>query len=151
MEQYKIKPRTLGQILGRLSLQLLPAILVATAVLLTIRVLHLSSIAIYRIALITCIAVLAGIYFIGWHKLKRIYASYTLTISGNVIIREQQNTPTIKLSFTEVNEIAKHPDGSYTITGKHRQEVIGIPEYIENSNGLERALNEIRPVVLKAS
>lgn len=137
--------------LGQLSLQLLPVILLFTAVLLGVRLLHLSSIAVYRIALAAPIAAVGIIYFMGWQKLMRLYQSYTFTISGNVIIREQENQPTVRLSFTEVNEIAKHPDGSYTITGKHYQEKIGIPEHIDNRKGLERALNEIRPVVSKAS
>lgn len=151
MEQFKIKPPTRAQILGQLSLQLLPVILLFTAALLGVRLFNFSSITVYRIVLAISIAVLGIIYFIGWKKLMRLYRSYTFTISGNVIIREQVDTPTVKLSFSEVNEIAKHPDGSYTITGKHYQEKIGIPEHIDNRKGLERALNEIRPVVSKAS
>lgn len=122
-----------------------------TAGLLFIRVFHLSSLTVYRIALAICIAIMVAIYFIGWRRLLRIYRSYTLTISGNVIMREQANAPTVKLSFIEVNEIAKHPNGSYTIKGKSPDECIEIPNQIDNIHTLERALNEIRPMILKAS
>lgn len=146
-----MKPPTKAQMLGLLSLQLLPVILSVTAGLLTIRLLHLSSLAVYRIALAICIGIMLAIYFIGWRRLLRIYHSYTLTISGNVIMREQVNAPTVKLSFTEVNEIAKYPNGSYVVKGKGASEVIEIPHHIADTFMLERALNEIRPMVLKAS
>lgn len=137
--------------LGRLSLQLFPVILSVSAGLLYIRVFHLSSLTVYRIALAICVGILLAIYFVGWQRLKRIYRSYTLTISGNVIMREQVNAPTIALSFTEVNEIAKYPNGSYVVKGKTDSEVIEIPKHIADTFTLERALNEIRPMVLKAS
>jgi hypothetical protein len=151
MEQFKMNQPDRVQILGRLSLQLLPAILMVTAGLLFIRVFHLSSLTVYRTALGICATLLLALYFIGWQKFKRMYYSYTLTISGNVIMREQANAPTVKLSFIEVNEIAKHPNGSYTIKGKSPDECIEIPNQIDNIHTLERALNEIRPMILKAS
>lgn len=151
MEQFKIKPLTRAQILGQLSLKLLPFILLVTAVLLTVRLLHLSSLTIFRISLVASVAIMVSVYFIGWRRLKAIYRSYTLTISGNVIMREQADAPTVKLSFIEVNEISKHPNGSYTIKGKNHGEVIRIPAYIADTFTLERALNEIRPMISKAS
>lgn len=151
MEQFRLKPPTRAQIIGQLSLQLLPAILSVTAGLLLIRVFHLSSLTVYRIALAICIAIMLCIYFVGWRKLLLIYHSYTLTISGNVIMRERADEPTVKLSFVEVNEIAKHPNGSYTIKGRSDNEVIEVPSHMADTFVLERMLNEIRPMVLKAS
>lgn len=151
MEQFKIEQPTKAQIIGKLSLQLLPAILLVTAGLLTIRLFHLSSLTVYRIALSICIIALLAIYFVGWRKLVSIYQSYRLTVSGNVIMREQANAPIIKLSFSEVNEITKHPNGSYTIKGRSSNDVIDVPPYINDTPTLERVLNEIRPIVQSAS
>lgn len=151
MEQFKIKPLTKAQILGQLSLKLLPLILFFTAGIALVRLFHIDGNTLFIGLVVTCsIAVVAG-YIIGWGRIKTLYKSYTLTISGNAVIREQYDLPTVVLSFTEINEIAKHPDGSYTIKGKHQHEVIGIPEYIDNRLLLERSLNEIRPMVAKAS
>lgn len=69
---------------------------------------------------------------------KSLFESYKLTITNNLITREQLNTPSISIYFNEIKEIAKYKNGSLTITGKDTAELIIIPFQIENYPQLER-------------
>lgn len=89
-----------------------------------------------------------GVYR-GINRQKALFDSYTLTVTNNLITREQYNTPTISIYFTEITEIAKHKNGGFTIRGKDTQDLIGIPTQIDNYSQLETTLEVIRPFVIK--
>jgi hypothetical protein len=85
----------------------------------------------------------------GVNRQKALFESYTLTITNNLITREQVNTPTISIYFNDVKEIAKHKNGSFTIKGKETVDLIGVPVQIDNHTQLETALQQIQPIVVK--
>jgi hypothetical protein len=93
-------------------------------------------------------AVFFGLYR-GMRRVKKAYESYELTISENLIAREQQNTPTIAIYLTEVREIIKRRNKGFIVRGKTLNDMILIPAQIENYDQLEAALDHIKPVTTK--
>lgn len=85
----------------------------------------------------------------GIKKSKAMAESYELTISDQLIVREQMNTPDISILVSEVIEIAKHPKGGFTIKGSRKNGTIIVPVLIENREQLEAALQQIHPITIK--
>lgn len=89
--------------------------------------------------------------FLGAKKQKLLLDSYTLTITNNMITREQLNTPTVSIYFSEVKEIIKDKNGAFLIKGKSANDLIIIPSQIDNHKELELMLNSILPVTVKVN
>ncbi len=81
----------------------------------------------------------------GIKRQRVLYESYRLTIDENSITREQFNTPTIRIMKSDITLIAINPNRSITIKGRDNREVIGIAPQIEDYEGLEQVLREVRP------
>lgn len=89
--------------------------------------------------------------YLSLKRLKSQLSSYVLTINENEIIREQNNMPTIRHLKSDITEIIKNHNGSFTIKARSNKDVIGIPIKIENSDKLESLLNQIKPVQIRTS
>lgn len=99
--------------------------------------------------LVTLLLVFSGIgVYRGIKKLNAFGESYTLTITENIVAREQTGAPPVSVYFNDISEILKHKNGSFTIKGKEPGEIIVIPAQIDNYPQLEARLQEIHPVVL---
>lgn len=94
------------------------------------------------------ILVSIGVYR-GVKRQMALFNSYTLTISNNLISRDQLNTPPISIYFNDIKEIIKHKNGSFTIKGKETGDLIGVPPQIDNYPQLEEILNRIQPITIK--
>ena len=68
----------------------------------------------------------------GVNRQKEIFDSYRLTLDNNAITREQHKTPTITISNTDVIEIVKNSNGSFTLKGNSPVNVIGVPSQIDD-------------------
>ena len=88
-------------------------------------------------------------FFRALRRIKKAYESYELTISENLIAREQANTPTISIFLGEVDEIIKRRNKILMVRGKTVRDMILIPAQIENYEQLETVLNEIKPITTK--
>lgn len=82
-------------------------------------------------------------------RVKKMFASYELLITDNLISREVVNTPTISIYVNEVQEIIRHRNGSYMIKGTKANDLILVPKQIENREQLELILDQIKPVTTK--
>lgn len=82
-------------------------------------------------------------------KQKALLQSYTLTVTNNMITREQLDTPTVSIYFNDISEIIKNTNGNFLIRGKDPVDFITIPAQINDHAGLEVILNQIRPVIEK--
>jgi hypothetical protein len=85
-----------------------------------------------------------------YSRTKRMYESYELQISDNLIGREQANTPAISIYFKDVEEIVKRKNGTFMVRGATATDLIFIPKYIENYEQLETALGQIKPIAAKS-
>jgi hypothetical protein len=74
-----------------------------------------------------------------------LFESYRVTIDESAIIREQFNTPTIRIMKSDITLIAKNANKSLTIKGRNNREVIGIGAQIEDYDELEKILRQIKP------
>ena len=77
---------------------------------------------------------------------RRIMMSYTLTITDSGITREQDNTPTISISFMEVREIIKTRKGAFLIKGVDRKDLIYILRDLNEDGKLEQKLQSFAPI-----
>lgn len=89
--------------------------------------------------------------FIGLKRQKKNFESYVLKITDVAVVREAIHVPVITIPKAAVREIIKNANGSFTIIGESRINAIGVPAQIENPDVLERLLNEIKPVQVRAS
>lgn len=87
----------------------------------------------------------------GVNRQKEIFDSYRLTLDNNAITRQQHKTPTITISNTDVIEIVKNSNGSFTLKGNSPVNVIGVPSQKDDYEKLEKSLAEIRKISLKSS
>lgn len=78
------------------------------------------------------------------------FESFQLTITEDAVIREQLYTPTITIPRNRINEIFRTGAGVICIVGDSKLNAIGVPAQIENRDGLEHALAEIKPIVSKS-
>jgi hypothetical protein len=153
MQVFKSKRDGFKEIRKKMLLRLIPTLLIAGAVGIMISTINSkqngNDINVLPIIIpITAAALVFGIYR-GVNRQKAIYESYTLTITDNLVTREQLNTPTISIYFNDIREIAKHKNGGFTIKGKETVDLIQVPVQIDDYLQLEKALQQIQAIVEK--
>jgi hypothetical protein len=79
------------------------------------------------------------------------FESYRLTITDGEIIREQFNTPDIRIPRDGVKEIVRARNGAFAVIGESKINAILIPAQIEDSDKLELLLSEIKPITFKSA
>ncbi len=82
----------------------------------------------------------------GSKKQRLLLESYRLTVTGNLLTREQANTPEITIYFNEVTAITQYKNKSLLVRGKTATDYIVIPYGINDYEGLVATLSAIRPI-----
>lgn len=153
MKVFKIRQDGFKEIRKKILLRSIPVLLIAGAVGITISTINSkqkeNDVNVLPIVIPVIAAAIGFGLYRGVNRQKTLFESYTLTITNNLITREQLNTPTISIYFNDIKEIAKHKNGSFTIKGKETIDLIGIPAQIDNHPQLETALQQIQPIVAK--
>lgn len=152
MQIFKIRQDGFKEVKKQILVRTIPIMLIAVTVGITISSINSKDKATDINILLIIIALAAasigfGLYR-GVNKQRVLFESFTLTITNNLITREQLNTPTISIYFNEVKEIVRHKNGSFTIKGKETGDLIGIPAQIDNPAQLETALQQIKPIAV---
>ncbi len=75
--------------------------------------------------------------------------SYVLTIGPDYLLRQQADTPDIRLSFTAVTRTEHLPGRYLRVIGSAKYQTIGIPESIENFEEIRKAVMEIVPETIR--
>ncbi len=78
----------------------------------------------------------------GVKRQKAIYDKYMLFIDENGITREQGNTASMKLLFSEITKITKNNQGGFVIVGKNFANSIIVPAQVENIEEFEKIIND---------
>lgn len=153
MQTFKIRQGGFKEIKRQMLIRTLPIMLIAVTVGIVISSINSKDKATdvnvlpFVIPLIA-VAVGYGLYR-GVNRQKALFESYTLTITNNLVTREQLNTPTISIDFNDIKEITKHKNGSFIIKGKETVDIIGIPAQVDNYSQLEIELQQIQPIIVK--
>lgn len=153
MQIFRIRPDGFKEIKKKLLIRAVPLMVITAAFGVTISTINSNAkdtdVNVLPFVIPTvAIALGIGIYR-GINRQKTLFDSYTLTITNNLISREQLNTPVISIYFSEIKEIVRHKNGSLTIKGKEATDLIGIPPQIDNYLQLETALQGIHPVTVQ--
>lgn len=91
------------------------------------------------------------IAYFGSQGFRRSLDSYTLTFEGNLITRDQHNTPTITFTKADIREITRDKKGSYRIKAESWSSFMIIPAEVEHPDRLYKLLSNIVPVIDKPS
>jgi hypothetical protein len=153
MQTFKIRQEGFKEIKKQMLIRTLPVMLIAVTTGVVISSINSKEKAADANILPIIIPLIAasvgfGLYR-GVYKQKFLFESYALTITNNLITREQLNTPTISIYFNDIKEITKHKNGSFTVKGKETVDLIGIPAQIDDYSQLETILQQIQPIVVK--
>lgn len=152
-EQYKIKAEGFGEIRKQIIIRTIPMGLIALAVGIGISVYNSdgqdNQVSVLPIVIPICLGALAFGISKGLNRQKLLFESYKLSISNDEIIREQTNTPTIRIPYSDINSIIKDDKGNFSIKGNKALDIIGVPSQIENYEQLEKLLNQILPIETK--
>jgi hypothetical protein len=87
----------------------------------------------------------------GLNRQKRLFDSYTLTVEEDDLVREQSDTPVIRIPKKDITRITKGVEGNFTIKGSQAGYEIVVPAQIENHSELERILQALGPVTVLTS
>ena len=152
-QQFKIKPNGFNEIRNAILLKTIPLVLISAFA--GIALSYYSSIGknddinILPFLIPFFIIIITLGLFLGIKRQKLIFNSYTLSISNEMIIRYQMNTPTISMSVNEIKEIHKSKNGAFSIKGNSHLNIIYVPVQIENAEKLEEMLNNIKQIQVK--
>jgi len=146
MQQFKIPAKGLAELRKKVLIRSLPTMLIAGAV--GIFVGNINSKGtdnmMVTLAPVCFVVLILGFsLYRGIKKQMSLLESYTLIFENNAVTRQQINTPTITIDFSDITQILKNRNGTFTIKTKNPRDVIGVPVQIENYNELEQLLNEI--------
>lgn len=155
MHTYKIKQDGFKEIKKQTLNRILPIMILAITVGITIGSINSkgkgNNIIVLPITItLAAVTVGFGIYR-GLNRQKALLESYQLTLTNNLIAREQFNTPAVSIYYNDIREIIKNKNGSFIIKGKDRTDLIVIPAQIENYSDLENRLFQVKPFATKSS
>lgn len=109
--------------------------------------------AVFGFGLITAL-LLTYIFFVvpqrAQRRLATCWDSYKLTVGSDYLLRQQGDTPDIRLPFSDVKRVERLQGRYLRVIGSERFQVIGIPESIENFEEVLAAVCQIaRPANLQ--
>jgi hypothetical protein len=154
MQQFRISPENLAKMKKKILIRFISLPLIGFTFAFIVGVINLKTahVSIDSVYLVPCLLPLIYIGFSGFRFVRmrtRLLESYTLTLSDNLISREQHNTPDISIYFNDITEINKNKNGTFTIRSKNPQDIINVPVQIEKYNELEQLLNDIMLITEK--
>ncbi|MCX6318459.1 MAG: hypothetical protein NTW29_14300 [Bacteroidetes bacterium] len=150
LQVYKLKPSAFfimrKKVILRIILLLLGMLAIIGAILIsngTFKNIDGSSVLIFCIALPFF---LFYVLFRTFRRMKKVYETFTITITRDAIIREQANTPVLMIRNDEIKKIIRFKNGTICIKGDSLLNQIAIPEGIDGSEELEDALKKVLPL-----
>ncbi len=150
IEQYKIKPDGFKEIRKQVIIKTIPLGLIALATGIGVSVLNPNGqdnqTNVLPFVISIGLAALVFSIYKGINRQKLLFDSYKLSISDDGITREQSNTPTINIPYSDINSITKDDKGNFSIKGQTATDTIGVSYLIENHEQLEQKLSQIRPI-----
>ncbi|MES1225687.1 MAG: hypothetical protein ABUT20_59970 [Bacteroidota bacterium] len=155
MQEFKIKQEGLKEIQHLAIKKAVPLFIIVIAVVIAVNLFQSKDkeldIYVLLIALPLAGLLIGFSFYRGLKRQRKLLESFTLTLTENMIMREQLNTPPIGIYLKEVTEITKHTNGTFMIRGTDKRDLICVPRQIEKYTQLEIELNRIKPVRLKTS
>ncbi len=145
MNEFKIKENGFKEIRKQILIHTIPLVLIAAAVGIVISEYGSNNNAGSEINVLPyVIPIIIGALALGLNKgIKRqkvIYESYNIKIDDTCIIREQANTSSVRILFTDIKKITKTNQGGLVITGNNSSDILLVPSQIDDMASLENIL-----------
>lgn len=142
MDVYRLSPRSITALRRRLLLATTPLAVAAIVTGLVIAQ-HAQEFSFGTLAISACISVAAighGL-FVSLTRSTAAWRSYTLTVSGDGLVRRQAFVPDLTLARSDVTAIITGHDGGLLIRGANSRHVIHVPAGIERRDDLHARLS----------
>ena len=78
-------------------------------------------------------------------RLAKCWDTYVLEIGPDYMLRQQADTPDIRMSFSEVKRIEYLPERYLRVIGNRKRDVIGIPEGLDNFSDVLLQVSNVFP------
>jgi hypothetical protein len=78
-------------------------------------------------------------------RLAKCWDTYVLEIGPDYLLRQQADTPEIRMSFSEVKRIEHLPERYLRVIGNTKRDVIGIPEGLDDFSDVLLELSNVFP------
>lgn len=145
MKQFRIKENGFNEIRKQILVRMIPLVVISASFGLVIVEYNSASsgrpdINVFPIV----IPIILGAFSYGIYKAvkrqKLLYETYVVKFDDDCLIREQANTPTIKILYKDIKKITKPNLGGIVIVGNNSSNVIFVPAQIDDMPGFEDAL-----------
>lgn len=145
MKEFKIKENGFNEIRKQILVRTIPLVLISATFGLVIVEYNSANSGHPEVNVLPIvIPIILGAFAYGIFKAvkrqKRIYETYVVKIDDSCVIREQGNTPTIKILYTDIKKITKPIQGGIVIVGNNSSNVIFVPAQIDDMSGFEDTL-----------
>lgn len=151
MHTFKIRPNGFNEIrkalLVRIVTGTIAGVAVASLFLLLTSDGHESTETLVSIGIVTIGGVVSDVFSVK--RQKKMYDTYTLTITEEHITRQTFNTPDLTIPRNSVKEIVRAKNGALIIAGESELNNILVPHVIEQAEEVERLLSQIKPITIK--
>jgi len=87
----------------------------------------------------------------GLDRQRKLFESYTLAVEEHDLVREQSDTPVIRIPKKDITKITKGVEGNFAIKGSQAGDEIVVPAQIEQYAELEQILRGLGPVTVLSS
>jgi len=155
MQQFRIKPEGFNEIRKKILYTRVPFILLVSIIGIAISQVNSKDNENAMLVWIITIPLMVISVSIGFNRgmkrQRKLYESYLLSITSNLITREQFNTATVSIYFNEIQRVTKGKDGGFVIQGKESADIIIVPPQIEDIDMVEQFLNNISPISQNAN
>lgn len=145
MKEFKIKETGFKEIRKQMLVRMIPLVVISASFGLVIVEYNSSNsgrpdINVLPIVIPIILGVFAYGIFKAIRRQKLIYETYVVKMDDACLIREQANTPTIKILYKDIKKITKPKLGGIVIVGNNSSNVIFVPAQIDDMTGFENAL-----------
>lgn len=145
MKEFKIKENGFNEIRKQILVRMIPLVLISATFGLVIIEYNSANSGHPEVNVLPIvIPIILGAFAYGIFKAvkrqQRIYETYVVKIDDGCVIREQANTPTIKILYTDIKKITKPNQGGIVIVGNNSSNVIFVPAQIDDMSGFENTL-----------
>jgi hypothetical protein len=148
MYQFKIRPGSFCEIKNRLLLRTMIISIIAVITGIYISLINTDDetpkLMVFSVSILLSMLAIGYSVNRGLRRYETVFQSFTLLVGENKVVRRQLGVPNVIIYANEVSKVERKKNGNIVIKGTRRAQVIAIPAQIENYEGLEQLLSQMK-------